>query len=81
LIEDNDPREVRGDLVKRIGNILAFLVASSGMDTMRGPPGWRIHKLVGNRAETWSISLSGNWRITFMIDRGEITDLDLEDYH
>jgi hypothetical protein len=35
LIEDNDPREVRGDLVKRIGNILAFLVASSGMDTMR----------------------------------------------
>jgi plasmid maintenance system killer protein len=27
------------------------------------------------------ISVSGNWRITFGIERGEITNLDLEDYH
>jgi len=33
------------------------------------------------RAGTWSISVSGNWRITFGIERSEITNLDLEDYH
>jgi plasmid maintenance system killer protein len=45
------------------------------------PPGWRVHQLAGDRAGTWSISVSGNWRITFGIERGEITNLDLEDYH
>jgi proteic killer suppression protein len=81
FIEDNDPRELRGDLVKRVGNILAFLISSPNMEAMRGPPGWRIHQLVGNRAGTWSISVSGNWRITFLVELDEITDLDLEDYH
>jgi hypothetical protein len=26
-------------------------------------------------------SVSGNWRITFEIDKDEIRSLDLEDYH
>ncbi|WP_428663926.1 hypothetical protein [Reyranella sp.] len=29
----------------------------------------------------WSISVSGNWRITFRIENSEISNLDLEDYH
>ena len=33
------------------------------------------------RAGTWSISVSGNWRLTFDIRQNEICDLDLEDYH
>jgi toxin HigB-1 len=37
--------------------------------------------LKGDRAGTWSISVSGNWRITFDIDEGEVANLNLEDYH
>ena len=33
------------------------------------------------RAGTWSLSVSGNWRITFEVDNDEIRNLDLEDYH
>ena len=51
------------------------------MDEVKGPPGWRIHQLVGDRAGTWSISVSGNGRITFEIEDDEISNLDLEDYH
>lgn len=51
------------------------------MEQVKGPPGWRIHQLKGDRAGTWSISVSGNWRITFQLDNGEITPLGLEDYH
>ena len=31
----------------------------------------------------WSLSVTGNYRITFRVNRekGEIADLDLEDYH
>jgi proteic killer suppression protein len=42
---------------------------------------WRIHQLTGARAGTWSISVSGNWRITFEIVNDEIHGLGLEDYH
>jgi len=51
------------------------------MDDVQGPPGWRIHPLTGDRAGTWSMSVSGNRRITFPFENGEIRDLNLEDYH
>jgi len=51
------------------------------MSGVHGLPGWRIHRLSGDRAETWSISVSGNWRITFDLDDDEIHNLNLEDYH
>jgi proteic killer suppression protein len=37
--------------------------------------------LAGDRAGTCSISVSGNWRITFDVENAEIHRLDLEDYH
>jgi proteic killer suppression protein len=80
-IEDDDTRELRTDLVKRLRNILAMLISASDMNGVSGRPGWRIHQLKGDRAGTWSISVSGNWRITFDIEQGEICNLNLEDYH
>ena len=81
LIEDDDDREIRRDLARRVRNVLAALISAQDMDGVHGPPGWRIHRLSGRRAATWSISVSGNWRITFELENGEISDLHLEDYH
>ena len=80
FIEDDYDRGIRRDLVNRVRRILTALlrVEDKGLE---GPPGWRIHQLTGDRAGTWSISVSGNWRITFEIDNDEIHSLDLEDYH
>jgi plasmid maintenance system killer protein len=57
------------------------LIAAPNMDCLQGPCGWRIHQLIGDRVGTWSISVSGNWRITFITEGETIRDLDLEDYH
>jgi proteic killer suppression protein len=81
LLEDNDTRELRPDLIKRLRNILAVLITAADMTEVSGPPGWRIHQLKGDRVGTWSISVSGNWRITFDLDEDVICNLDLEDYH
>ena len=81
FIEDDDDRGIRRDLVNRVRNILAALIAAPDMSGVQGPPGWRIHQLSGDRAGTWSISVSGNWRITFDLENEEICNLDLEDYH
>jgi proteic killer suppression protein len=81
FIEDNDDRGIRRDLVDRVRKILAVLIVAQDMTEVRGPPGWRVHQLAGDRAGTWSISVSGNWRITFEVKDNEILHLDLEDYH
>jgi proteic killer suppression protein len=40
-------------------------------------------KPTGTCKGAWSLTVTRNWRITFMIDQteGEILDLDYEDYH
>ncbi len=81
FITDDDARGIRSDLVNRVRNILAALIAASDMRGVEGPPGWRVHQLTGDRAGIWSISASGNWRITFDLEQAEICNLDLEDYH
>jgi proteic killer suppression protein len=81
FVERNDDRELRRDLVNRIRRVVTALVLASDPQSIVGPPGWRIHQLTGDRAGTWSISVSGNWRITFNADGDELTELNLEDYH
>ena len=63
LIMKDDSREIRGDLLDRIRKILTVLIVAPSMADVEGPPGWRVHQLTGDRAGTWSISVSGNWRI------------------
>jgi len=44
-------------------------------------PGYRLHRLKGELKDTWSVTLSGNWRITFRFEDGNAYDVDLTDYH
>ena len=45
------------------------------------PGGWRVHRLYCNQGDEWSVSVSGNWRVTFAVEDGRICRLNLEDYH
>ena len=83
LLEDDNPRFLRQDLVDRVRKILTALILAELMDNFiaNAPPGWRIHRLSGDRQSEWSISVSGNWRITFTQDGEYIDRLNLEDYH
>ena len=44
-------------------------------------PGFKLHLLKGKLKGRWSISVSGNWRITFEFRDGNAFVLDYEDYH
>lgn len=54
---------------------------AGSMEQLRGLPGWRVHQLTGDRAGSWSLPVSGNWRITFELVEGELRNLNLEDCH
>lgn len=43
--------------------------------------GYALHALQGNRKGQWSISVSGNWRITFEFTDGNAYIVNYEDYH
>ena len=83
LIEDDNPRFLRHDLIDRVRKILTALILAEHIDgcVADAPRGWRVHRLSGDRQDEWSISVSGNWRITFVEESGYIDRLNLEDYH
>ena len=44
-------------------------------------PGLSLHQLTGDRAGTWSVKVSGNWRITFRFAGQHAEVVNYEDYH
>ena len=44
-------------------------------------PGFRLHPLRGEMKGEYSIRVTGNWRLTFCFEDGDVFDFDLEDYH
>jgi len=44
-------------------------------------PGWDWHPLKGDLSGHWSISVNGNWRLTFAFENGDAVLVDYQDYH
>lgn len=44
-------------------------------------PGWRLHTLTGNLAGHYSVTVNGNWRMTFLFDGDDAELVDYQDYH
>jgi len=44
-------------------------------------PGFKLHSLKGSRDGIWSITVNGNWRVTFEYTDGNAYILNYEDYH
>lgn len=44
-------------------------------------PGSRLHLLKGDLAGLWSVTVSGNWRLTFRFHDGNAYIVDYQDYH
>ena len=65
---------------KRLRLMFAALDTAKQIDDM-DLPGFSLHPLKGERKEIWSISVSGNWRVTFMFNEGNAQIINYEDYH
>ena len=80
LYERDDPSRIAADQLDRITLALADLDAA-GKPSDLDLPGYRLHPLRGDRRGLWSISITGNWRMTFRFEAGDVYDVDLVDYH
>jgi toxin HigB-1 len=68
------------DHAPKIGRILDRLDASIDPGDM-ALPGYHLHQLSGKDKKTWSVRVSGNWRITFMFEGEDVILVDYRDYH
>lgn len=80
LFEEGDSRGVRADFAAKAERFLDALHAASSPEEV-DLPGYRLHRLTGDRAGQWSAAMSRNHRITFRFEGGDAYDLTLEDYH
>jgi proteic killer suppression protein len=78
--ESGNIKGVAADHVKRLRLILARLDASSTADDM-SLPGLGLHQLKGALYPSWSVSVSGNWRVVFRFENGNAYDVNYLDYH
>ncbi len=66
----------------RLRDMLAYIDAATSFDVLALPPNFGLHPLSGDRAGTWAMTVTRNWRLTFTrIGDSAVGELDLEDCH
>jgi proteic killer suppression protein len=83
LYEEDNAKGVPAKSADKLRKMLGFLESMNDEDELYMLPTWKAHKLTGDRKGAWSLSVTGNLRLTFRIDyvEAEICDANLEDYH
>lgn len=78
--ERGEDRHIHAEHRDIVRDILARLEASSAPEDMN-LPGFRLHRLKGDYAGYWAVTVRANWRVIFRFDGGHATDVDYLDYH
>ena len=60
--------------------LLTALDSAKQPDDMNAPS-WKLHSLTGDLAQHYSVSVNGNWRMTFAFDGENAELVDYLDYH
>ena len=60
---------------------LILIDSAAGLESLRVPPGNRLERLKGDRADQWSIRINNQWRICFNWQDGHAWDVEIVDYH
>lgn len=78
--EQDDARGINPEHADKIAQILLLLDSMETIEQI-DLPGFRAHRLKGDLAEYWSVTVRANWRIIFRFAQGDVQDVDLVDYH
>jgi len=78
--ETGSKQGIQGQQAPKVRMQLAALDSALNIEDL-DIPGNRLHQLKGDRKGIWSISVSGNGRITFEFIDGNVYIVKYEDYH
>ena len=80
LFEDDNPKGVNAEHLRKIRQILALLNAVQSVGELDLAT-FRLHPLKGDLKGFWSLTVRANWRIIFRFEGDRVLDVDLVDYH
>jgi proteic killer suppression protein len=63
--------------IRRLLSMLDAVMSDSDIISL----GSGVHKLKGEYAGFWALTITGNYRLIFRYDAGDIWDIDYLDYH
>lgn len=78
--ETGSTKGIQSEHVKKLRMRLFALDTASEIEDIN-LPGFTLHPLQGDKEGTWSIKVSGNWRVTFTFENGDVYIVNYEDYH
>ena len=61
--------------------LIAMLDAAESLKDLSPLKSVGLHKLSGNRAGQWAMTVNGPWRICFRFKDGDAYDVEITDYH
>ena len=79
-IQTGSKSGIQAQHAERLELVLGRLSAATTPKDM-GLPGLGLDPLKGNRKGVWAVTISGNWRVTFLFVGKDADDVDYEDYH
>ena len=71
------PENIQKTALRKLG----VLDAADLLQDLLLPPGNRLEKLSGDRADQHSIRINDQWRICFRWSEGDAYDVEITDYH
>ena len=80
LFVKGDTSKVNQNHLKKLKFLLSMLSQAKELRDLAFP-GSKLHPLKGNLTGYHSIGVSGNWRLVFRFEDGDVLDLDYLDYH
>ena len=80
FFRQSDYRGIPAKSAARIDRMLDALDVAIKPEEMN-IPGYRFHRLKGDRADIYAMAVTANLRITFAFEGEDAIRVDLEDYH
>ena len=80
LLRTGGAEGLDAELAAKLNRMLPRLNDGPLADAM-SLPGYKLHQHKGDRKGSWSVRVTGNFRLIFDIEGEDATNVDLEDYH
>jgi toxin HigB-1 len=83
LHEDESAKGIPSAMADKLRKLLFALETAERLEQLGRFPRWKLHPLKGDRKGSWSLTVTGNWRLVFRYDEqmNTASDIDLIDYH
>jgi len=79
--EQGKASKFRGMDVEAAQDLLASLDAAVSLQDLSPLKSVGLHKLSGNRAGQWAMTINGPWRVCFHFKQGHAFEVEIVDYH